>query len=369
MTTMSVKNRAAIVRIGNSDALALFSADLLWRPVGAVLADALVGAGVERLLIVTNEAPPASLLSAAHETCLIPHGARDRYIDFIRDTDAAVFFTLPALIDAEPLSELFSCAAHLGPTILTSGGEHVAFGLSGSALVESHELLDNIIADCPSGFRVLEHTSGGLCMPVRNLSELSRAENLCRDRVNARLMASGVRIIGPETCYIAEDAQIEPGATILPGTIIRTGCSVGAGTQLGPYVYIREHCHIGRGCRIGDFVELKNANIADGTKVSHLTYVGDADVGERVNFGCGTVTVNYNGGTKSRTVIGDDAFIGCNTNLVAPVTVGARAYTAAGSTVTHDVPEGALAISRSHQVNKEGYGDRLMKKFKEEKKQ
>ena len=323
---------------------------------------------MSRLLIVTDDEPPASLLAAAPETCLIPQGSRERYIEFTKGVDAAVFFTFPALIDTETLSELFSCAKHLGPTILTSGGRHVAFGLAGSALLENNELLDNIISDCSAGFRVLEHTSSGLCRPVRNLSELSAAEKICRDRVNERLMLSGVRIIAPDTCYIAEDAQIEPGAVILPGTIIRTGCSVGAGTQLGPYVYIREHCHIGRSCRIGDFVELKNANIADGTKVSHLTYVGDADVGERVNFGCGTVTVNYNGATKSRTVIGDDAFIGCNTNLVAPVTIGARAYTAAGSTVTHDVPEGALAISRPHQVNKEGYGDRLMKKFKEEKK-
>jgi len=123
-------------------------------------------------------------------------------------------------------------------------------------------------------------------------------------------------------------------------------------------LYIREHCRIGRKCRIGDFVELKNVNIADGTKVSHLTYVGDADVGERVNFGCGTVTVNYNGATKSRTVIGDYAFIGCNTNLVPPVTVGEGAYIAAGSTITKDVPADSLAIARTRQENKEGWAKR-----------
>ena len=225
-----------------------------------------------------------------------------------------------------------------------------------------------MINDDPTGFRVFENSTGELCLPIRDFAELSAAENLYRDRVNARLIANGVRIVGPETCFIADDAQLEPGVTVLPGTIIRTGCSVGAGTQLGPYVYIREKCKIGRGCRIGDFVELKNVNIADGTKVSHLTYVGDADVGERVNFGCGTVTVNYNGATKSRTVIGDDAFIGCNTNLVAPVTVGKNAYTAAGSTITRNVPDGALAIARERQLNKEGYGERMMKNFKDAKK-
>ena len=124
------------------------------------------------------------------------------------------------------------------------------------------------------------------------------------------------------------------------------------GVKIGPFAYIRPNCHVGENVKVGDFVELKNSTIGAGTKISHLTYVGDSDVGERVNFGCGTVTVNYDGFTKFRTTIGDDAFIGCNTNLVAPVKVGDGAYTAAGSTITDDVPGDSLAIARTRQTVK-----------------
>lgn len=131
--------------------------------------------------------------------------------------------------------------------------------------------------------------------------------------------------------------------------------TVGNGTSVGPFAYIRPHSVIGSGNKVGDFVEVKNASIGDGTKIAHLTYVGDADVGQRVNFGCGTVVVNYDGISKHRTVIEDDCFIGCNSNLVSPVTVRKRAYTAAGSTITDEVPEDALAIARARQVNKDGW--------------
>ena len=113
---------------------------------------------------------------------------------------------------------------------------------------------------------------------------------------------------------------------------------------------------------IGDFVEIKNSVLGEGTKAAHLTYIGDSDVGERVNFGCGTVTSNYNGYTKARCVIGDDCFIGCNTNLIAPVTIGNGGYTAAGSTITTNVPEGALGIARQRQVNKEGWVETFKEK-------
>ena len=189
---------------------------------------------------------------------------------------------------------------------------------------------------------------------------------------------------------------VAPGVTILPGTILRgrthigAGCeigpnamltdcavgeettinasqlndsTVGSHTTVGPFAYVRPHCSIGDHCRVGDFVEMKNSSIGDGTKISHLTYVGDSDVGERVNFGCGTVTTNYDGHKKFRCTIGDDVFIGCNTNLIAPVTLGDACYTAAGSTVTDDVPAGALAIARTRQTNKEGWAARLRKSW------
>ena len=132
---------------------------------------------------------------------------------------------------------------------------------------------------------------------------------------------------------------------------------------MGPFAYIRPGCEVGNHTRIGDFVELKKAHIGDNTKVSHLTYIGDAEVGERVNFGCGTVIVNYDGYTKSKTVIGDDCFIGCNTNLVAPVKIGDGAYTAAGSTITKDVPAQALGIARERQTNLDGWAEPKMEAY------
>ena len=133
--------------------------------------------------------------------------------------------------------------------------------------------------------------------------------------------------------------------------------TVGAHTTVGPFAYVRPNSKIGDHVKVGDFVEIKNSVIGNGTKISHLTYVGDSDCGERINFGCGTVTTNYDGFKKFRCTIGDDAFIGCNTNLIAPVTVGNGSYIAAGSTITDEVPADSLAIARERQVNKPGWAE------------
>ncbi len=200
-----------------------------------------------------------------------------------------------------------------------------------------------------------------------------------------RLADMGVRMIDPNAVYADPTVTVGRGTVLLPGTILRgntvigksceigpnamiTGCTLGDGVtvnasqlnesviedgaRIGPFAYIRPHCHVGAGVKVGDFVELKNSTIGEKTSIAHLTYVGDSDVGRAVNFGCGTVTVNYDGTAKYRTTVGDGAFIGCNTNLVAPVKVGAGAYTAAGSTITDDVPADSLAIARSLQVVK-----------------
>ena len=160
--------------------------------------------------------------------------------------------------------------------------------------------------------------------------------------------------IGPNT--ILDCASIGDETSVNSSQVYES--KVGAHATVGPFAYIRPGCEVGDHTRIGDFVELKKAHIGDNTKVSHLTYIGDAEVGERVNFGCGTVIVNYDGYTKSKTVIGDDCFIGCNTNLVAPVELGDRVLTAAGTTVTKNVPDGAMAVARARQENKEGWNDR-----------
>ena len=138
--------------------------------------------------------------------------------------------------------------------------------------------------------------------------------------------------------------------------------TVGENTIVGPYAYLRPKSNIGNHVKIGDFVEVKNATIEDNSKASHLSYIGDAHVGKNVNIGCGVVFVNYDGKNKFQTVIEDNVFVGCNSNLVAPVTVGKNAFIAAGSTITDEVHEDAFAIARSRQVNKEGYSKVLEEK-------
>jgi bifunctional UDP-N-acetylglucosamine pyrophosphorylase/glucosamine-1-phosphate N-acetyltransferase len=165
----------------------------------------------------------------------------------------------------------------------------------------------------------------------------------------------GVRIIDPNTTFISPDAVIGRGTTIQPFVVIGERVSIGEDCEIGPFTHIRPDVKLGNGVKAGAFVELKNSTLGDGSAAGHLTYVGDSDVGKNVNFGCGSVTVNYDGARKSRTVVEDGAFIGCNTNLVAPVTVGAGAYTAAGSTITENVPPDALAIARERQTNKENW--------------
>jgi bifunctional UDP-N-acetylglucosamine pyrophosphorylase/glucosamine-1-phosphate N-acetyltransferase len=165
----------------------------------------------------------------------------------------------------------------------------------------------------------------------------------------------GVNIVDPATTFISPDAVIGKGTTILPFVVIGERVSIGENCEIGPFTHIRPDVTLGDSAKVGAFVELKNSTFGDNIHAGHLVYVGDSDVGRDVNFGCGSVTVNYNGVNKNRTVIGDGAFIGCNTNLVAPVTIGSGAYTAAGSTITEDVPPGALAIARERQTNKEDW--------------
>ncbi len=157
--------------------------------------------------------------------------------------------------------------------------------------------------------------------------------------------------IGPNAHI--QDTHIEDGITIKDSTLIES--KVDCHTNIGPYAYLRPKSDIGKHVKIGDFVEVKNSRVDDHSKVSHLSYIGDGDVGKNVNIGCGVVFVNYDGQKKHRTVIKDNAFVGCNVNLVAPVTVEENAYVAAGSTVTKTVPENALAVARVKQENKKDW--------------
>ncbi|MDD4493741.1 MAG: DapH/DapD/GlmU-related protein, partial [Eubacteriales bacterium] len=217
---------------------------------------------------------------------------------------------------------------------------------------------------------------------------LSQAGRIVRKRILEKLMLEGVTIIDPDSTYIDTgvkigiDTQIFPGTIIKGGTVIGEQCtigpnaviyssvignkvtvdssevresSIGDSTKVGPFAYIRPASSIGSNVKIGDFVEIKKSQIGDDTKISHLTYVGDSEVGRNVNIGCGVVFVNYNGKEKNKCIVGDNAFIGCNTNLVAPVEVKNDSYIAAGSTITETVPEHSLAIARERQIIKDNW--------------
>ena len=226
---------------------------------------------------------------------------------------------------------------------------------------------------------------------VNSRAQLAASEKILRRRKNEALMAEGVTLMDPETTYVDVDVVVGRDTVIYPGTWLegRTGsgegceigpnsrfqnvkigahvtahfcyaheCEIADGVTLGPYVHIRPDTKLAAGVKIGNFVEVKNSMVGEGTKLPHLSYIGDSDIGAGVNMGCGTITVNYAGKKKFRTTVGDGAFVGCNSNLVAPVRVGDNAYVGAGSTITKDIPEGDLAIARAHQKNITGWADK-----------
>ena len=174
-------------------------------------------------------------------------------------------------------------------------------------------------------------------------------------RINTELMKNGVTIEDTNTTYIYDDVEIGMDTVIHPNTTIKSGVTIGEDCEIGPKSYIREGCKLANHVKIGSFVEIKKAIIGEGTKVPHLSYMGDCEIGEKCNIGCGTITCNYDGFNKSKTIIGNHSFIGSNTNLVAPVTLGDNTFVAAGSTITDDVPDYALAIARERQTNKENW--------------
>lgn len=226
---------------------------------------------------------------------------------------------------------------------------------------------------------------------INNRTQLAAADKALRMRKEQELMEAGVTIIDPNTTFIDSNVQIGQDTIIYPNTyiegatVIGEDCEIGPnvrfndmkvgnkvkvqfsycheaeildGVTMGPYVHIRPGTTIGNNVKIGNFVEVKNSNVGEGSKLPHLQYIGDSDVGAGVNIGCGTVTCNYDGKKKYRTIIENNAFIGCNTNLVAPVKVGEGAYIGAGSTITKEVPKNNLAIARARQVNIEVWNDK-----------
>lgn len=178
-------------------------------------------------------------------------------------------------------------------------------------------------------------------------------------RINTEHMKNGVTIEDINNTYIYDDVEIGMDTIIHPNTIIKSGVTIGEDCEIGPNAYIREGCELANKVKIGSFVEIKKAIIGEGTKVPHLSYMGDCEIGAKTNIGCGTITCNYDGFNKSKTIIGEHSFIGSNTNLVAPVNLGKNTFVAAGSTITEDVPEDSLAIARGRQTNKEGWNKKI----------
>lgn len=227
---------------------------------------------------------------------------------------------------------------------------------------------------------------------VNDRVALAEAERIMRQRINKQHMQNGVTIIDPLTTYIGSDVEIGADTVVMPGsmingkttigsdckigpnseikdcrignaTVIRQSVAyesqIGSGVNIGPFAHIRPQSDILDDVKIGNFVEIKKAVFGKGSKASHLSYIGDAEVGSDVNIGCGSITVNYDGKNKYLTKIEDGVFVGCNSNLIAPVTVGKGAYIAAGSTITENVPGDALALARARQINKENYVQKL----------
>ena len=230
---------------------------------------------------------------------------------------------------------------------------------------------------------------------VNDRFALSQAEQLMRARINEKHMRNGVTIINPESTHISVEAVIGRDTVIKPGTIIEgktvigedciigpnshivnseigdattinnsvvTDSKVGSETAVGPFAHLRPESNLGNHVKIGNFVEVKKSKLGNDTKVSHLSYIGDAEIGDNVNIGCGSITVNYDGKNKFKTVIEDNVFVGCNSNLVAPVTLREGSFIAAGSTITKEVPADALAIARARQENKLDYANKLNSK-------
>jgi bifunctional UDP-N-acetylglucosamine pyrophosphorylase/glucosamine-1-phosphate N-acetyltransferase len=236
---------------------------------------------------------------------------------------------------------------------------------------------------------------------INSRAELAEVSHMVRQQKNEELMAAGVTLVDPSTTYVDTDVVVGADTVIHPCVILEgttrvgSACDIHAGSRianstigdrvtirnhtiiidsvvdagavLGPFAHVRPGSHVGEEAHVGNFVELKKTSLGAGAKANHLTYLGDADVGARANVGAGTITCNFDGRRKHRTVIGTDAFVGSDSTLVAPVTIGEGSYVAAGSTITNDVPAGALGIARGRQENKDGWVEQRKLKAKREK--
>lgn len=327
---------------------------------------------------------------ADNKLCFISY---DEAKEAIKQYERIVVINVNQLVYEEDAARLAKSNAPCA--VLTRGEERLSAWSIDSAAFNAEDIINGTLEPTDT-IAASEYAAA----PTHDMRSLSEAIAMVQKRIRDKHFENGVLIMQGETVYIDADVKIAAGAVIWPNNMLCGKTSIGANTQIkpgcnisnstigekcvlnyvyaneaavgdnvtiGPYVNLRPNTVIANGCKIGDFVEVKNSNIGEGTKLPHLSYIGDADVGARVNVGCGCVFVNYDGVHKHRTVVGDDVFLGCQTNLVAPVSVGDGAYTAAGSTITKNVPSDAMAFARTRQENKEGYASRYKALKKSEK--
>ncbi len=355
---------------------------ILFDPAALWLCESLKRAGVERFLVVCHHKDRERCAACFPEgTVLLTEGKglEEEFHMFLETPGRVIVIAEPVFLTDE------------GVARLTAGdGAFALTPTARQAVLDGASLLSQTGA-CPEGAAV----------KVDKASLETELPQLARRQGVARLSRAGARFIDPASVYVGPQVTAQRGALFLPNVILRgetaigrgceigpntmlqdvtvgegsrvnasqaSECAIGAFTTVGPFAYLRPGTTVGDHVRVGDFVELKNSTVGDDTKISHLAYLGDCDVGEGSDIGCGTVTVNYDGVKKFRTRIGDGAFVGCNTNLVAPVSVGDRAYVAAGSTITRDVPSDSLAIARSQQTVKNNWAKKRRAKQEKDKK-
>ena len=376
------------------DSAPLMLQPLLFAPAAVWLVRALQNAGVERFLILTRSdlaEQAAACFPEGSQLCLLDAADADEAVRAFaaKEEGEVIAVNAPVWICSEAAEMLCNDdPIPTDPSADTGIGRLHAVKLAKNGGVKMLGQIKPLAAEDEDGLP--------MALPLRDAFDLMQAQELARTDLNARLVEDGVRLLDPGTTYIDPTVTVGAGTVLLPNVILRGDTHIGANCEIGPNTMIRD-CTLGDGCvanssqlneavfganvnigpfayvrpgtrvadnaKVGDFVEVKNAVIGEGTKLPNLIYVGDSDVGSHCNFGCGSITCNYDGNHKYRTTVGDNVFIGCNTNLVAPVTVESGAFTAAGSTITSTVPADALAVARARQVHKEGWA----KKHREQK--
>lgn len=361
---------------------------LLFAPGALWLADTLRRSGVSRFLVVCHgDDQERAAYCFPEDTAFVTSDMQDanaRLLTFLSaDGGSKVIVITGTVFLSDEGAQRLSGEAPL-PAGESSGVYRLDTGVLHDAL-EAGGRFEDILQARGETFGRRAGLFEGVLPYGASLESRDTATLLARRLQTARLAAAGVRMIDPDSAYADPEVTVGKGTVLLPGVILRgrtiigrdceigpnslvNDCAVGDGVvinasqcnesvieshaKIGPFAYIRPGSTIGANTKVGDFVEVKNSVIGDGTKISHLTYVGDSDIGKNVILGCGTVTVNYDGTAKYRTVMGDNAFVGCNSNLIAPVKIGEGAYVAAGSTITDNIPAESLAIARARQTNK-----------------